>query len=65
MELEYFNTSTSKYILAIFEKLDELYSNGFNVIVYWYHSDEDMYDLGTDYQMMLHMPFEYRKLANG
>jgi hypothetical protein len=60
--LEYFNTSTSKYILAIFEKLDELFSDGHDVTIYWYYSDEDMYELGTDYQIMLHMPFEFRHL---
>jgi hypothetical protein len=62
LELEYFNTSTSKYILLILELLIKIHEEGSEVIVIWYYSDEDMLELGTDYQQMLPLPFEFRKL---
>jgi hypothetical protein len=62
LELEYFNTSTSKYILTIIEILIKIFEQGHEVTIFWYYSDEDMYELGTDYQQMLPLPFEFHKL---
>jgi len=62
LELEYFNTSTSKYLLSIFEQLITLSEEGSEVTIFWYSADEDMLELGTDYQHMLPLPFEFRKL---
>lgn len=57
IKMEYFNTSTSKYLLTMVDKLAESYSQGSEVMVYWYYGDEDMYDLGDDYQNMIDVPF--------
>ncbi len=57
IKMEYFNTSTSKYLLTMVDKLSESYSEGNEVMVYWYYGDEDMYDLGDDYQNMIDVPF--------
>lgn len=55
--MDYFNTSASKFILSIFEKLEDMYNQGKDVEVYWYFNDEDMEDLGEDYKHLVGMPF--------
>ena len=62
MELEYFNTSTSKYLLQIMQQLETLFDKGVNVTIVWYYSDEDMQELGNDYQQIVKVPFEFKKL---
>lgn len=62
MELEYFNTSTSKYILQIMQLFESLCDCGCNVVIVWYYADEDMLELGNDYQQIVKVPFEYREL---
>lgn len=63
MELEYFNTSTSKYLLQIMQQFEILFEKGADVTIVWYYSDEDMLDLGNDYQQIVKVPFEFKKLA--
>lgn len=63
MELEYFNTSTSKYLLQIMQQFETLFDKGSDVTIVWYYSDEDMLDLGNDYQQIVRVPFEFKKLA--
>ena len=58
MKMEYFNTSSSKFILSIIEKLEELETSGKKVEVYWYYGDEDMAELGEDYSHILSIPFK-------
>ncbi|MBI9067419.1 MAG: DUF1987 domain-containing protein [Salinivirgaceae bacterium] len=58
LKLEYFNTSTSKFLLSIIEKLEELYSGGSDVKIYWYYVDEDMQELGEDYRNIVELPFQ-------
>ena len=62
MELEYFNTSTSKYLLQIMQQLETLFDKGVNVTIVWYYSDEDMQEFGSDYQQIVKVPFEFKKL---
>lgn len=57
LAMDYFNTSTSKFILSIFEKLEDLFDLGHDVEVFWYFNDEDMEDLGEDYKHLVGMPF--------
>lgn len=57
LNMDYFNTSSSKCILSIIEKLDELYNGGQEVDVFWYYNDEDMGDLGMDYKHLVELPF--------
>jgi hypothetical protein len=58
IKMEYFNTSTSKYILSIMSELGNIYNDGKNVCVFWYFADEDMRELGEDYDEMLDVPFK-------
>jgi hypothetical protein len=58
-KLDYFNTSSSKYILEMLRTLERLAQNG-RVIIRWHYlmEDEDMKEAGEDYQIMVKIPFE-------
>jgi len=60
VQLEYFNTSSSKCILDIFKKLESIRHKGYDVVVKWYYEedDEDMLEAGEDYQSIINVPFE-------
>jgi len=60
IQLEYFNTSSSKCILDIFKKLELLSKKGHGVQVNWYYEedDEDMFEAGEDYQSIITLPFK-------
>jgi len=64
MELEYFNTSSSKCILDIFKKLEAIKKNGKNVTVKWHYEedDEDMLEAGEDYDAIIDVTFEMIKV---
>ena len=60
IQLEYFNTSSSKCILDVFKKLEEINKkDGKEVTINWYYEedDEDMLEAGEDYQSILKIPF--------
>ena len=57
IELEYFNTSSSMWILRLFKKLEDMHTAGHKVIVNWLYSDEDIYNAGEDYQELISVPF--------
>ncbi len=63
--LEYFNTSSSKCLLDIFRKLENINKAGqSNVKVIWLYEeeDEDMMEAGDDYKTIVKLPFEIRKI---
>lgn len=64
MELEYFNTSSSKCILDIFKKLEAIKKKGKLVIVKWHYEedDEDMLEAGEDYDAIIDIDFEMIKV---
>lgn len=59
MKLEYFNTSSSKCILDLLKKLEQLNQSKTEVMVNWYFEtdDEDMQEAGEDYQAIVSLPF--------
>ncbi len=59
IKLEYFNTSSSKCILDLFKKLEQINKQGSQVRVNWYfeQDDEDMEEAGEDYQAIIKLPF--------
>lgn len=61
IDLEYFNITSSKRILFLLYKLNELSDKGYDVVVKWNYrkSDEDMYEVGQDYAYMVKVPFEF------
>jgi hypothetical protein len=61
VQLEYFNTSSSKCILDIFKKLEAIHKSQKNdVIINWYYEedDEDMLEAGEDYESIIRVPFK-------
>jgi hypothetical protein len=60
IQLEYFNTSSSKCILDVFKKLENINKVGKDIIVNWYYEsdDEDMLEAGEDYQAIIDLPFK-------
>lgn len=61
IQLEYFNTSSSKCILDVFKKLENINKqDNSEVIINWYYEedDEDMLEAGEDYQSILKIPFK-------
>jgi hypothetical protein len=58
IQLEYFNTSSSKCILDVFKKLETL--SGTSITINWYYEedDEDMLEAGEDYQAIVDIPFK-------
>lgn len=66
IDLEYFNITSSKRILFLLYKLNELVDSGKKAKVEWYYrqSDEDMYEVGQDYAFMVHVPFDFREYTD-
>lgn len=60
VQLEYFNTSSSKCILDLFKKLELVRATGNEVTVLWHYEpdDEDMLEAGEDYQAIINIPFK-------
>lgn len=60
VQLEYFNTSSSKCILDVFKKLETIRATGNEVTVLWHYEadDEDMLEAGEDYAGIINVPFK-------
>lgn len=61
VNLEYFNTASSKILLDILMKLEEIYQGGMcSVTVNWLYSkgDDDMLEAGEEYKDLVEIPFE-------
>ena len=61
IKLHYFNVSSSKRILYMFYKLNELLKYNKPVVIKWYYSeDEDeMFEVGQDFAFMVNVPFHF------
>lgn len=59
-KLVYFNTASSKMLLDILMKLEELHNSGKEVLVKWHYTedDEDMKEAGEEYADIVDVPFE-------
>ncbi|NOQ27680.1 MAG: DUF1987 domain-containing protein [Bacteroidales bacterium] len=60
IQLEYFNTSSSKCILDVFKKLEAIKKAKNEVVINWYYEedDEDMLEAGEDYESIIRIPFK-------
>lgn len=59
-KLEYFNTASSKMILDILLKFEEIHNDGHEVVVSWYYQedDEDMEEAADEYADIVDIPFQ-------
>jgi len=60
IQLEYFNTSSSKCILDVFKKLEKINTASNTVVINWHYEedDEDMLEAGEDYEAIINIPFK-------
>lgn len=58
IKLEYFNTASSKLILDVLSKLEEV--KGSKVVWYHYEDDEDMQEAGEEFSELVDVPFEFK-----
>jgi hypothetical protein len=57
IQLEYFNTSSSKCLLDLFKRMENMRGK---VTILWYYEqdDEDMLEAGEDYEAIINLPFK-------
>ena len=60
-KLDYYNTASSKMMLDMLYKLEELMQDGASVEVVWYYpdDDEDMLDAGEEFERLVDLPFKH------
>jgi hypothetical protein len=63
-KLEYFNSSSAKYILDICRSLARMRSGGSRIIVKWHYieEDEDILEAGKEMSRIAKLPFDYIKI---
>jgi hypothetical protein len=61
MRLDYLDTSSSKHLYNIFDKLDAVNEHGKRVCVNWHYEsgDEEMAETGKDYQSFFNLDFRF------
>ena len=66
IQLEYFNTSSSRCILDVFKKLETIHKAKHEVIINWYYEedDEDMLEAGEDYESIIRVPFKMIEIVD-
>lgn len=64
VNLEYFNTSSSKCLVDVFKEFEKIHSTSNDVLVEWYYEqdDEEIKDSGEDYKELVNIPFEIKLL---
>ena len=64
INLEYFNTSSSKCLIEIFRRFEKLKINGNSINVKWFYEeeDEDMFESGQDFREIIKVPMELMKI---
>jgi len=66
IQLEYFNTSSSKCILDVFKKLEAIHKAKYDVLINWFYEedDEDMLEAGEDYESIIRVPFKMIEIVD-
>ena len=68
LDLEYFNSSSAKFLFDIFTQLKELNNDGVPVEIEWHYDEEDidLREAGEDLALLCELPFRYcQKTGNG
>ena len=65
IKLEYINTYSSKCLVDIFKKLEEINQKNYKVQILWLikKADEEMKELGQDYQSIIDIPMDIVELS--
>jgi len=62
VKLDFCNTSSSKYLIDMFKKIDEVRAeNKGEVIINWHYDkhDEETYETGEDFRVLVETPFNF------
>jgi hypothetical protein len=61
MKMDYFNTASSKIILDILYKFEDISNEGHSVLIKWYfpNDDDDMKETGEEYEQIVDVNFEH------
>jgi len=61
LKLDYFNIATSKSVLYILYKLNELIEKGLDIALEWFYpeDEDDMLEVGQDFAFMVKIPFTF------
>lgn len=60
-KMDYFNTASSKMLLDVMSKFEDIKENGHDVLIHWLYmeDDEDMQEAGEGYEELVEVPFDY------
>ena len=61
VKIDYLNSSSSKLLLEVFEKLEPIHAEGAQVSVNWYYEEDDdeMLEAGEEYDDSIDVPFHF------
>ena len=61
IKLEYFNSSSAKYLLTLLKSIGLFYKEGVNIEIDWYfeEGDDDMKEVGEQMSEMAKIPFRF------
>lgn len=61
LKMDYFNTASSKVILDILYRFEDIANDGHKVLIQWYYpdDDEDMQETGEEYSDIVDVEFEH------
>jgi len=64
--LEYFNSTSAKFVLDILMKLDEFLVEGHEFKIDWHYEeiDEDMRESGEEFDKLTSVPFKFTRIEN-
>ena len=59
IQLEHFNTSSSKSLIGILKRLEALKKEGRDIVINWYYDadDEDILEAGENFESVIEIPF--------
>lgn len=65
-KLEYYNSSSAKFIFQIFKRFKIIEANGVDITMYWFYDvlDEDLLECGQEYEKILALKFKYVALQD-
>lgn len=60
-KLEYFNSSSAKFIMDMFVELEKCVKDGLDLTINWHYEelDEDLLESGEEYQKLVEIPFQF------
>ena len=61
LDLEYFNSSSAKFLFDVFSYLRDLHNDGVAVDIEWHYDEEDvdLREAGEDMALLCDLPFRY------